>query len=67
MLLSSCATESVGCLQVNALSEWIIWIYLHEFFVSERVQVNTDNSRAMSALTFLLFKSSDFESAEAMV
>ena len=26
-----------------------------EFIVSERVQVNPDNSRAMSALTFLLF------------
>ena len=26
------------------------------FIVSERVQVNLDNSRAMSALTFLLFK-----------
>ena len=66
-------------LQVNALSERIIRIYLHEFtnnerensipheaaecgienfefIVSERVQVNPDNSRAMSALTFLLFK-----------
>ena len=27
-----------------------------EFTVSERVQLNADNSRAMSALTFLLFK-----------
>ena len=27
-----------------------------EFIVSERVQVNADNSRAMSVLTFLLFK-----------
>ena len=27
-----------------------------EFIVSERVQVNPDNSRAVSALTFLLFK-----------
>ena len=27
-----------------------------EFIVSERVQVNLDNSQAMSALTFLLFK-----------
>ena len=66
-------------LQVNALGEWIIGIYLHEFtnnerqisipheaaecgienfefIVSERVQVKPDNSRAMSALTFLLFK-----------
>ena len=43
-------------LQVNALSERIIGIYLHEFIVSERVQVNPDNSRAMSALTLLLFK-----------
>ena len=69
----------MGYLQVNALSERIIGIYLHEFtnneriisipheaaecgienfefIVSERVQVNPDNSRAMSALTFLLFK-----------
>ena len=45
-----------------------------EFIVSERVQVDLDNSRAMSALTFLLFKlntlrkkSSNFESSEAMV
>ena len=45
-----------------------------EFIISERVEVNPDNSRAMSALTFLLFKlntlqnkSSNFESAEAMV
>ena len=68
-----------GYLQVNALSERIIRIYLHEFtnnerensiphsaascgienfefIVSERVQVNPDNSRAMSALTFLFFK-----------
>ena len=27
-----------------------------EFIVNERVQVNLDNSRAMSTLTFLLFK-----------
>ena len=27
-----------------------------EFIVSELMQVNPDNSRAMSALTFLLFK-----------
>ena len=27
-----------------------------EFIISERVQVNPDNSRAMSVLTFLLFK-----------
>ena len=27
-----------------------------EFIVSEQVQLNLDNSRAMSALTFLLFK-----------
>ena len=27
-----------------------------EFIVRERVQVNPNNSRAMSALTFLLFK-----------
>ena len=66
-------------LQVNALSERIIGIYLHEFtnnervisiphsaascgienfefIVSERVGVNPGYSRAMSALTFLLFK-----------
>ena len=67
----------MGYLQVSALSEWIIGIYLHEFtnneweisipheaavlknfefIVCERVQVNPDNSRAMSVLTFLLFK-----------
>ena len=45
-----------------------------EFIVSERVQVNPDNSRAMSALTFYYStfihcrqKSSNFESAKAMV
>ena len=62
-------------LQVNALSEWIIGIYLHEFINNEReisilqeapecgienfefiVSENPDNSRAISALTFLLFK-----------
>ena len=60
-------------LKVNAFSEWIIGIYVHEFtnneyeaaecgienfefIVGERVQVNPDNSRAMSVLTFLLFK-----------
>ena len=31
-------------------------IEIFEFIVSERVQVNSGNSRAMSALTFLLFK-----------
>ena len=46
----------MGYLQVNALREWIIGIYLHEFIVSERVQLNPDNSRAMSVLKFLLFK-----------
>ena len=73
--LSNRPQVSVVYLQVNALSEWIIGIYLHEFInnereisaascgienfefiVSERVQVNPDNSRAMSGLTFLLFK-----------
>ena len=56
-------------LKVNAFSEWIIGIYVHEFtnneyeaaecgienfefIVGERVQVNPDNSRAMSVLTF---------------
>ena len=84
--------------KVNALSEFIIGIYLHEFtnnereisipheaasrgienfefIVSERGQVIPNNSRAMRALTFLLFKLhtlqkkklSTFESAEAMV
>ena len=75
-------------LQVNALSEWIIGIYLQEFNHNEREisilheaaecgienQLKPDNSQAMSALTFLLFKlntlqnkSSNFDSAEAMV
>ena len=31
-------------------------IEIFEFIVSERVQVNPDNLRAMCALTFLLFK-----------
>ena len=31
-------------------------IYLHEFIVSERVLVNHDKSRALSAFKFLLFK-----------
>ena len=42
-------------LQVNALSEWIFGIYLHEFTNNEgeifntfQVQVNLNNSRAMS-------------------
>ena len=34
----------------------IIGICLLEFIITERVQVNPDNSRAMSVLTFLLFK-----------
>ena len=47
-----------------------------EFIISERVQVNRDNSRVMRALTFLLFKlntlqqkksSQNFESVEARV
>ena len=44
------------------------------FIVSEQVQVNPDNSRAMSALTFLLVKLNtlqtktlNFKPAEAMV
>ena len=87
----------MGYLQVNALSEWIIGIYLNEFtnnereisipheaascgienfefIVGEQVQVNPDNLRAMSALTFFYSnwiqckqKSWNFESAEAMV
>ena len=68
--LSNRPQVSMRYLQVNALSEGIIGIYLHkfsnnereisheaascgienfEFIVSERVQVNPDNSRAMSA------------------
>ena len=31
-------------------------VFKIEFIVSERVQVNPDNSRAISALTFLLSK-----------
>ena len=95
--LSNTSQVSMVYFQVNALNEWIIGIYLHEFtnnerqisipheaasygvenlefIVSERVLVNPDSSRAMSAFTFLLFKlntlqqkSSKFESAEAMV
>ena len=65
-------------MQVNALSEEIIGIYLHEFtnnereiwtpqeaaecgiedfelILGERVQVNSDNSREVSALAFLLY------------
>ena len=37
-------------------AEYGIEIHCSLFIVSERVQVNPDNSRAMSALTFLLFK-----------
>ena len=55
----------------NALSEWIIGIYRHEFTNNKReiqyrtrlcrvrylkFRVNPDNSRVMSALAFLLFK-----------
>ena len=55
--------RSARNLKVNALSELILWIYQHEFsnrtrnfntalkiefIVSERVQVNPENSRAMS-------------------
>ena len=77
--LSNRPQVSMGYFQVNALSERIIRIYLHEFtnnerensipheaaecgienfefIVSERVPVNPANSRAMRALTFLLFK-----------
>ena len=35
-------------LKVKSLSEWIIGTYLHEFIVSEPLQVNPDNSRAMT-------------------
>ena len=36
----------------------LCWVCIEdfEFMVSERVQVNPDNLRAMSALTFLLLK-----------
>ena len=67
-IVSFNASNKPMYLQVNALSEWIIGIYLHEFtenereisiphsaascgietfefIVSERVQVNPDNSR----------------------
>ena len=77
--LSNGPQFSMVYLQVNALSEWIIGIYMHEFtnnereisishaaascgienfefIVRERVQLNPDNLRAMSVLTFLLFK-----------
>ena len=86
----------MGYLQVNALGEWIIGIFLHEFtnnereisipheaheaaecgienfefIVSERVQLNPDNSRAMSAYSSWIHgkqKSSNFVSVEAMV
>ena len=30
-------------LQVNALSKWIIWIYLHEFSNNERKNFTTEN------------------------
>ena len=51
-------------LQVNALSECIIGIYLHEFTNKQRelstpdeaLRVNPDNSQAASALTFILFR-----------
>ena len=33
-----------------------------EFVISERVQINPDNSRAMSALTFLLLKLNTLQS-----
>ena len=38
-----------------------------EFIVSERVQVNPDNLRAMSALTFLLFKLNTLHKASKTV
>ena len=68
------ANQKIGIRTVY--ESWIIkWLYLMYFIVSEGLQVNFDNSRAMSALTFLLFKlntlppkkSSNFESTEAMV
>ena len=41
---------------LNALGDWIIGIYLHEFIVSEWVQANPDNSRAMSVLAFFVIQ-----------
>ena len=40
----------------HPLIQFVRWETLFEFIVCERVQENPDNSRAMSALTFLLFK-----------
>ena len=79
LYISTRQQVSMVYLQVKALSDGIIEIYLHEFtnnkqdisiqhfaassgienfecIVSERVQVNPDNSQAVRALTFLLFK-----------
>ena len=55
--VSSCYTSEVASgavryLQVNALSESIIGIYLHEFTSNER----GISIKISSALTFLLFK-----------
>ena len=38
-----------------------------EFIVSERVQLNPDNLRAMSVLTFLLFKSNTLQTEITIV
>ena len=50
--------SSTGCPPTRK-GLWDMWkwrIENFEFIVSERVQVNPDYSRAMSAFTFLLFK-----------
>ena len=56
--LTHSASELSGftCTSSLTMNEAECGIENFEFIVSERVQVNPDNSRAMSALTFLLFK-----------
>ena len=78
------ASELSGFTCTSSLKQWTrkfntargrrVGIENFEFIVSEWEQVSPDNSRAVTALTFLLFKlntlqkySSKFESAEAMV
>ena len=59
----------VGYLQVNALSEWIIGIYLHEFTNNER-EISIPHEATdfyYSNWIHCKQKSSNFESAEAMV
>ena len=56
--LTQSASELSGFTCTSSLNEREISIphEAAEFIVSERVQLNPDNSRAMSVLTFLLFK-----------